>query len=119
MAENLKPADIHVKDSRLNRLFIYSTRSDIKQRWPEYSADGIKQALEKMLAMQPVNVSLQPHQFAIVPRFHHGPGQCNWQIVVFLPIPPDDLAAIHRAGTDLQMRCNLIDDYQNTRAIVV
>lgn len=89
------------------------------QRCAEYSAESIKQLLEEMIAAQPVNVALQPHQFAIVPRFHHATGQCNWQIVVFLPIPPDDLAAIEKAGTDLQMRCNLLDEYQSTRAIVV
>lgn len=119
MAENLKPADIHVKDSRLNRVFIYSTRSDISQRHPEYSAEQIQTALEQIIATQPVEVALRPHQFAIVPRVHHAQGQCNWQIVVFLPVPPEDLAAINMAGADLQKRCNMIDEYQNTRGIIV
>lgn len=119
MPENLKPADIHVRDSRVNRIFLYFPRSNLAQQYPEYPEDSIKRTLEEMVAKQPVKVALRPHQFAVTPRIGNAAGQCNWQIVVFLPIPADDLTAITMACADLQKRCNMIDEYQNTRAIIV
>jgi len=119
MSDNLKPADIHVRDSKINRIFLSFPRASALQQYPEYSADSIKKAMEEMIGKQPVKVALRPHQFAIVPRVHHAGGQCNWQVVVFLPAPADDLTALNLAAADLQRRCNMRDEYQEARGLIV
>ena len=59
------------------------------------------------------------HQFSAVPRISPAEGDCNWQVVVFLPLASEVLTAIGEAAAELQGRYDMADFYQGTRALIV
>jgi hypothetical protein len=58
-------------------------------------------------------------QLSAVPRIIQGEGECNWQVLVFLPVPSEVLAAIGSAGSELQAQYDMADFFQGARALIV
>lgn len=58
-------------------------------------------------------------QLSAVPRIIRSEGECNWQVLVFLPMPSEVLAAIGSAGSELQAQYDMADFFQGARALIV
>ena len=59
------------------------------------------------------------HQFSAVPRINPAEGECNWQVVVFLPVPSEVLKAIGEAAAELQGSVDMADYHQGSRALII
>ena len=98
----------------------YSREEAVQPRVKRMQKDIAREILELANAGLPAGIApVSKIQFSAVPRISAAEGECNWQVVVFLPVASEVLTALSEAAAELQGRYDMADFYQGTRALIV